>query len=305
MRPLLHIGYHKTGTTLLQRRVFPDAEAGFCFVAGVDALQPAFVDANPFDFDPEAAREAFEPGIREAQAQALVPVLSYERLSGGPHSGGYDSKTIADRLITTFPDARVLMVVREQTSMLISLYKVYVRMGGVASFEQYINPPPHSAARAPLFRFDYLEYHRLVGYYQGLFGAENVLVLPYELLERRPRAFVRSIGEFVEAPAARAKLKQVNTSPSALTLSIKRHANKWLVRSPLNVAPVLPIHLPNEPLKRLTSRADRKLPEALRIAGDRRWRRLAEHHVGDRYAESNTLTTKLTNLELRTFGYAC
>jgi hypothetical protein len=197
------------------------------------------------------------------------------------------------------------MVVREQTSMLISLYKVYVRMGGVASFEQYINPPPHSAARAPLFRFDYLEYHRLVGYYQGLFGAENVLVLPYELLERRPRAFVRSIGEFVEAPAARAKLKQVNTSPSALTLSIKRHANKWLVRSPLNVAPVLPIHLPNEPLKRLTSRADRKLPEALRIAGDRRWRRLAEHHVGDRYAESNTLTTKLTNLELRTFGYAC
>jgi hypothetical protein len=54
-RPLVHIGYHKTRTTLLQGYLFPKAnKAGFYLAAGADALQPAFVEANPFAFDPHA-----------------------------------------------------------------------------------------------------------------------------------------------------------------------------------------------------------------------------------------------------------
>src|SRR5215216_4296052 len=81
MRPLLHIGYHKTGTTWLQRQVFPNAEAGFSFVARPKALRPGFVVVDPFDFEPQIVRKNFEPRIREAQEKDLVPVLSFERLS--------------------------------------------------------------------------------------------------------------------------------------------------------------------------------------------------------------------------------
>src|SRR5215218_14466 len=112
MRPLLHIGYHKTGTTFLQRRVFP--EPGFSLVAGAKALRPAFVVGDPFGFDPMLVRETFRPAIEKVRERDLVPVLSAERLSGNPHSGGYDSKQIAERLAATFPEARVLIVIREQ-----------------------------------------------------------------------------------------------------------------------------------------------------------------------------------------------
>src|SRR5215218_3471564 len=90
VRPLLHIGYHKTGTTWLQRHVFRNAEAGFSFVGKPKALRLAFVDLSPFGFEPEAVRKDFQPGIEQAQARNLVPVLSFERLSGSPYAGGYD-----------------------------------------------------------------------------------------------------------------------------------------------------------------------------------------------------------------------
>jgi len=306
-RPLLHVGYHKTGTTLLQKRVFRDAGTGFALVAGVDDLQPVFVDPNPFGFDPAEARRSFGSGIGQAQERGLVPVLSYERLSGSPHAGGYDSKQIADRLAATFPDARVMVVIREQSSMVVSLYKVYVRMGGTASLRQYVDPPPQSSARAPLFRFDFLEYHRLIGYYQQLFGSEDVLVLPYELLEERPKRFLVRLGEFAAVPTAvtSVRLKPVNVSPSAFALSVKRQANKWLVRSALNPSPVLLLHLPNDPLRALTNRIDRKLPTRLRAVSDERWRGFAEVQLGTRYAKSNALTEKLTGLDLKAFGYTC
>ena len=304
MQPLLHIGYHKTGTTWLQTRIFPRTKTGFCQVARSKTLVPAFVQVNPFSFEPEAVRKDFEPGIREARARNLVPVLSSERLSGNPHSGGYDSKNIADRLAAVFPDARVLVVIREQTSMLVSIYKQYVKAGGAAPFRRYITVPP-AGPRMPLFRFDFLEYHRLVGYYQDLFGVTNVLVLPYELLQTQPQTFLERIGEFGGVPVARARLRPKAVSLSALTLSFKRHANRYVVWDTLNPGAPLAFDESNEHLKRLCNKVDRKLPVALRHLYERRWRRFAEREVGTRYAESNSLTAKLTGLDLRTLGYTC
>lgn len=306
MHTLVHIGYHKTGTTLLQRRFFPrSAKTGFSLVAGVDALQPAFVDKNPFSFDPEATRRSFEQSIVRAQKRGLVPVLSYERLSGSPHAGGYDAKLIADRLAATFPEARVLAVIRDQRAMLVSLYQVYLRMGGTASLVQYADPPPQSSARAPLFRFDFLEYHRLIGYYHGLFGAENVLVLPYELLNERPSLFLKQIRDFAGAQVSGPfdKLGRVNASSSALTLRPKRQVNKWVVRTPLNPSPVLPLRVDNESFRAALGKMDRKLPESWRLASNRPWHRLAEELIGERYNESNVRTAKLTKLDLCAFGY--
>ena len=54
--------------------------------------------------------------------------------------------------------------------------------------------------RIPLFDFDYFQYHLLIRYYNKLFGADNVLVLPYEELVRDRRSFLTKIGEFSGKP---------------------------------------------------------------------------------------------------------
>jgi hypothetical protein len=259
MRPLVHIGYHKTGTSWLQRDVFRNAGAGFSVVTRKKALRQALVSCNPFEFDPEITRGNFEPRIREIETQNLVAVLTHEGLSGNPHRGGLDSKTIADRLAAVFPNARVLVGIREQTSMLISLYKQYVKRGGVATFKQYANPSSvGSVLGAVRFRFDFLEYHRLIGYYQDLFGAANVLVLPQELLRTQAQAFLERIGKFLNVPTIRAEYRMVNASPSALSLSLKRRANRYVVRELYNSHPLFALEGSNKALLRICDEVDKK-----------------------------------------------
>jgi Sulfotransferase domain len=305
MRPLLHIGYHKTGTTWLQKCVFRSTKAGFSFVAGGKTLRPAFVEVDPSSFDPESARRAFEPKIRRAHARSLVPVLSAERLSGNPLSKNDDSAAIAVRLAAAFPDARVLVGIREQTSMLVSMYKQYVKRGGGVAFRRYASAAPSAQHREPLFRFDELEYHHLIGHYQNLFDATNVLVVPYELLQTQPGAFLERIGEFLGVPATEAEYRRMNISPSALSLSLKRHANRYVVRDKFNPDPLVALDGSNNVLMRMCRELDARVPAAVRDGYERRLHRYAEREVGARYEESNALTAKLTGIDLEAFGYAC
>lgn len=301
MRPLLHIGYHKTGTTWLQRHVFGDPGSGFSQMGGAQRL----IAVNAFDFRPKRIRKQMERKMGQAHSQGLLPVLSSERLSGEPHFGGYDSELIADRLAAVFPNARILIVVREQTSMFLSIYKEYIRRGGAASLRQYLATPT-DGYWLPQFRFEFLEYHRLIGHYQDVFGAENVMVLPYELLRTQPDTFLGQIGEFVGVRPAHPWIRPVNVSLSAFALGLKRHANRYFVLDgPVNPAPPFDFPASNALLERLCRMLDAKLPIAVLDRQEHRWRLNAAREVGTRYAKSNALTAGLTGLDLRAFGYAC
>lgn len=302
MRPLLHIGYHKTGTTWLQKRVFPDEGAGFSFVGDPRAVLTAFFLVDPFDFDPETARKRFRRKIGEAEERGLVPVISHERLSGSPYAGGHDGRVVADRLAAAFPGARVLVAIREQTDVILSIYKQYLAWGGAASLEQFLTPPP-GINRMPVFRYAFYEYHRLISHYHGLFGAENVLVLPYELLLASPGDFLGRIGAFVGTSVVVPERERDNVSLSALSLALKRRANRLLVRDALNPAPPFEREGANRRLFKAGRRLDERVPVWLLKAQERRWRQLVEDKVGDRYAGSNALTAKLTGLDLESLGY--
>ena len=120
LRPLIHVGYHKTGSTWLQKRVFADDAAGFCvpWAAGREEAVRAFIHPNPFHFAPAKAREAFEAGLEKARERSLVPVISHEGLSGDPMAGKYYGREVAERISRTFPDARILICIREQKATL-------------------------------------------------------------------------------------------------------------------------------------------------------------------------------------------
>lgn len=141
--PLIHIGYHKTGTTFLQRRFFDDGKSGFALAVGptrkTKVLNRNLININSFEFEPTVARRRLEPAIKAAQNRGLTPVLSYERLSGSPFAGGHDSKELADRLAAALPEARIFAVIREQTSMLLSLYKLYIRQGGAMPLRHFVS----------------------------------------------------------------------------------------------------------------------------------------------------------------------
>jgi hypothetical protein len=296
---LVHIGYHKTATSWLQEHLFSNEDAGFGWTrkAGGSPVR-RLVDDDPLLWDADDARAAIEPGLEAIRARGLQPVISVERLSGHPFSGGYDVKEIADRIAAVFPDGRVLAVVREQRSMIVSTYKQYVRAGGGCTVEEFLHPPTSKSLRVPWFDFRYFEYDRLLAYYRGLLGPERVRWLAYEGFATDPRGFVAAVCAFAarEAPEDLPYDARENKAPSAAGLEAQRRRNRLGFRSELNPTPALPAGLVRRLPKRFFRPPDRAAAEA-------HLRETVERAVGDRYRESNRRLAELTGLDLAALGW--
>lgn len=301
--PLLHIGYHKTGTTWLQRHVFNSGS--FRTIVHPNQIFVDFVAPHSFAHPDATTAAAYRSGCAAAAADGCQPVLSQERLSGSPHSGGHDSRIIADRLKASFSDALVLIVIREQQHIIRSNYIQYVTVGGPLPFEQYSNPARRGRKRVPSFRFDFFEYHHLIAYYQQLFSPGSVLVLPYEQLRADPEGFVSAIARHVDATApASVPSDLVNVSTSALAVGLKRRANRLLVRDVLNPAALFDGNRVNGGLRRAAHRMARTAPSGIHERAENRLTSKVEAAVGTRYQESNARTAELTGLDLAAWGYS-
>lgn len=298
-RPLIHVGYHKTGSSWLQTHLFGVNGARFEAVWNVDEIACRLVDPHPFEFDPEAVRSAIEPDLQRAIADGRTPVLSCEELSGNPQSGGYVNQLVADRLHRMLPEARVLIVIREQRSMIRSCYRQYVRMGGAASLARYLHPTP-VGPRVPRFRFDNFAYHHLIEHYRSLYGDERVQVLPYEGLRADQVSFVRSITAFAGVPEPESlPTDRVYASHTGCTAALQRQLNRLFGHTSVN--PGAPLHTWR--LKRWYERLDRGLPASLGRWFDRRLDQRIARAVGDRYVPSNHELARMTDLDLASFGY--
>ncbi len=208
MIPLLHPGYHKTATTWMQRRLF-QPEHGFAPIFDHVEIDALIFQPGPFSFDAAKVRSLAEEK-HARMGRHLLPVISSEIMSGQPYVGGRDGKMIAERLKLVFPEARVLISIREQLGLLPSLYMQYLQAGGTMPARKFF------AGRSVIgnYGFDpaFYEFHGLVGHYAGLFGKGNVLVHPMELLMRDPAALVRGLNALTGVATDAAKVDFSNAT---------------------------------------------------------------------------------------------
>jgi hypothetical protein len=308
----VHIGYHKTGTNWLQEEVFANSKTGYRWLGKRPLSHPVhrLVRDRALEFDAVGLRAQFEPMLRAAEESGLLPVVSFPRLSGHAFSGGYDSQELADRVSSVFPDARVLIVIREQRSMIVSSYKQYVPAGGVCTIERFLAADPESR-RVPRFDFGHFAYDRLIRYYQSLFGRDSVLVLPYEQFVQDGRGFVAAVGEFAGRPIPAPVLdglpygERSNSAQSAFSVALSRPLNVFGRRSDLNPEPIVESKL----LCSLAKQIRRFDPSTVPVLRERaarseaHLRDVVEAAVGDRYVESNRATAELTGLDLGAYGW--
>ena len=305
---LIHIGYHKTGTTWLQHELFGNPEMDYIQPIPFDDLIEAMVKPKSWNFDPIGCRIQFKDSISRALERDMIPVISAERLSGNPHSGGYDSKELASRIASVFPQANILIVVREQCAMIFSCYKQYVRMGGSLSLRDYLIPP--NDCRIPLFDFNHFEYHHLIGLYQKLLGAEQVLVLPYEMFLSDPHSFVQRIRRHALS-AEESELEEnlpftsrINNSPLAWSILLQRYTNKIASRrDTLNQGAFIRSPRLAKHLERLCGHAGYLLQLWSGDRLEKRMRQFVFDMVADRYCISNRKFAGQCNLPLSNYGY--
>jgi hypothetical protein len=307
--PLIHIGYHKTGSSWVQRQLFRSADAGFSWGGkGEDSPVNRLICASPLDFDERTAQADFAREAVKAKRRGLRHVVSSERLSGHPFSGGYDSAEIARRLHATFPRGRVLVVIREQRSILASTYNQYVKAGGAQPLTLFLQPPVYRHPRVPHFDPRRFEYHRLLALYHRLFGVENVLALPHEQLRDDPRAFAAAIIRFAEVdtetdPLEKLSDERLNVSARGSLIVRRRRVNRLFVRTDVNPVPVFASEGLAAMAGRLVAAAERLTPRAVDARINRRMRATIAEFVGDRYSESNRAWSALTGIDLGAYGY--
>jgi sulfotransferase family protein len=312
---LIHIGYHKTATNWFQEPFFGNPASGYQWLGKKPLTHPLhrIIRDRPLNFDAVAVQRKFEQLIAKAEAAGLVPVLSSPRLSGHSYSGGYDSKELADRLKQVFPEARILIVIREQRSMIASTYKQYVKAGGSCTLNQFLDPEWKRGFRVPGFNYSHFEYDLLIAYYQSQYGAENVLALPYELFVRDGRDFVERVAQFAGRPVPDEVLAEMpytqrfNPGRSALAVTIARPLNRISKRSDMNPAPLFGISSARvQVFRNRILGADLLHWPVIRALASRhetRFRLSVEKAVGDRYVQSNRTTAELTGVDLAEYGW--
>lgn len=299
---LLHIGYHKTATTWMQRSLFrPDH--GYRQIGGHDEVFEFLVRPHDLDFDAAAARAALRPGL-DRLGPGEVPVLSSEILSGLPFDGARESASYAARLKAAFPEARILISIRSQRAILASVYMQYVRRGGTMSPKRFFHHDPGLG----YFGFDpaHFEYDRLLGRYQALFGAGNVHVLTQESLRPDPEPALRALARFCDnalyAGLAPDASGAEGASDPEYAVPLLRRVN-YLRAGPINRNPAMPLGALGDLLFRGTGYLARRAPVKRLLGGKRPVSAEVRRDFGGRYAESNRRLAALLGPETDLTGY--
>lgn len=326
MRELIHIGYHKTASTWLQEHLWGNEAAGFKKYLAQKSIRDLIIMPNALDFDAAKVRAYYESLL--GTEEDLVSVISSERLSGNPHSGGYDSKEMADRLKKLFPDGKVFVVIREQRSAVLSSYIQYLRAGGPCKIEDYLHPSSRNQQIMPLFNFEYFDYSRLLNYYFEIFGKENVLVLPFELFKENASEFCSRIASFAEVKGLEELpfREKTNKRISALSASILRYSNKLFAKTRLNPSAMDLKSFTNKKNKRnqnqdsdtqaIDENPDRNsgaYKKILAIDGliakpihsffDKKLKQVIEEELKGRYKTSNKAISAQIGIDLAAYGY--
>lgn len=302
---LLHVGLHKTGSTWLQDNLFASTPHGFSQHGEPrHVIVERLVTPYASSFDAEEARVIYTPAIDDARSNGRTLVLSHERLSGYPSSGSHDRAMIAARLRETFPDGRVLIVFREQRSLIRSMYSQHITDGGVESLDRFLHRPEPGLGRKPSFCLEQYEFDRMIAMYRGLFGEDCVLALPVELLAKDRQQFADRVTAFCGLPSTRVgPAKRSNEKRPLLMQHVQRPLNMLFYHNELS--PGALVHVPrfHKRYARLRPLFDRLSPQFLERRMEERLRSGIERHVQSHYAASNRRTAEMTGLALQDFGY--
>lgn len=299
---LLHIGYHKTATTWMQRQLFMPAH-GYRQLCGHEEVFHHIVKPHGLHFDP-APMQALVANAMNGLQPGETPVISSEILSGHPFQGDHESDVYAERLAKIAPGAKILISIRNQMRILPSVYMQYVLRGGTMPPARFFD----GTDEIGYFGFipEHFEYDCLVAKYQQLFGAQNVYVLPQESLQRNMAEVMVQLAEFAEnmrfAGLTETAQKPVGESYGEYAVPVLRRINH-IQTSTLNPWPIISFGQTPKGLYKLAGYLLKKPPLSSLLKA----RKPVSDHVRQRfvgqYSQSNARLAALVAHPLDLSGY--
>lgn len=167
----------------------------------------------------------------EETAQKLQDVLvkdkpmlfSLESLIGAPFIYNGLNRSNAAKRLQKLGINKVIITIRRQEAMIDSLYRQYICQGGVMRFKDFLNADNKWGLYIRSFNPAYLKYDRIVSLYLEVFGRENVLVMPHEMLKKSKEDYLKKVqtflnDSFVELPEVTVNRSLTNFSTGLLRI---------------------------------------------------------------------------------------
>ena len=233
MAPIIvHVGFPKSGSTLLQRFVFP-------VVKDVNFIQP---DENKELF--EALTLIEYPGGETCRLDVLSAASKHfqssknSTLISSEHfvmQGNWltthkskptirlDTTQILSHIQKLGQQVRILLVIRKQQDWLESWYQERIKRYETRRFQDVVGAQEFFPIME-LLRFDrtFLDLAQR-------FGKENVFIIPFELLKTDPQKLFHALGEAIGKPVPDLQLPVIRGRVRPRVLIARRSSNKLLV----------------------------------------------------------------------------
>lgn len=229
MELFLHIGYPKTATTWWQQDIFAhQPEIG---------LVPKYeqytiwgkhlITAHDFDFNPKLVRTGLLEVATRLQREKIV--ISWEHLLGDSAFGSDHLVRHMTRLHHCFPEARIIIFLREQLSMIESIYKQYVQEGGTWSLRDFLQADyPYRNFFSPA----YLNYYQTIRHYEAKFGSDNIYIGLFEAVKQNPKQVIDGLFTWMNISSdltqSVEKNSEKNKSLSDASIQLLRRINYFL-----------------------------------------------------------------------------
>lgn len=212
---IVHIGYHKTGSTFLQNSIFPHLEG---------------IEYHTFQECKKLFRELTVTGktdvekLRNHLRHKEDQLYSYEGLVGLIGSGQFAQNNA--QVLKELGFQKIILSIRRQDRLLESVYRQYIQVGGKMG--------PKDFLKSELFYHkDYFNFWWIYKMYAKLFGEYNILIINQESLFKDQSAVIKELEQFTESklnPTASATGGK-NESLSNPSLALMRMVNRLVFPS--------------------------------------------------------------------------
>lgn len=197
----LHIGFHKTGSTFLQSKIFPNLEGVTFFNRNLD-LNRLFKTEDKL-------------------------LLSNVGMSGCPYLVGegdfFDQFRVSIKYLQKiFKDPKIIICFREPGKYINSCYKQHLHEGGQLKFEEFISLDGNSKINYENFFFK-----KFVEYLRDNVQNQNIFIYDFESFIKYPEIVVNSMSKFITGGIYKKDIinKKSNSAVPLALESTLRNAN--------------------------------------------------------------------------------
>jgi hypothetical protein len=287
---IIHIGYHKTGTTFLNNKFFschPEINhKGKPY--SLDDPVREFIERimNFKSFNLKRCVYLYNEFIQNKNQRTVV-TISDGRIIGQT----YDSREsiVPERLRSISENFKVIVVLRNQIDYLSSIFIQHVGTKKTdKSFDEWFDMNWNEGVRLS----STIDYCSRISPYIDILGRDNVMVLLYEELRENPNVFEKRICDFIGVSNDSFNIKN-NKNASNKRMTVFHY---FIMRHPLLLSIAEPISrfVPKNIKSYVLSKFNKANPE---LSLDRK------NMVLDLASSSNSMLVKKINLPLTRFEY--